>query len=304
MLLPTYSLNESVRKREVYEWNGTSILLNPSLCDDFLQFSRNHNIMGEIDQDPGAWGAVVAASSKAALEVRYTLLPYLYTLFYHHVNTGSAVFRPLFYNFPQDSRTYGIDRQFMWGTGLLVSPVLTEDTTSVTAYFPESRVYSYYTGAEVGMRGGVETIPAPLDFIHVHVVGGNIIPTQEPARNTEVARNNSMGLIVALDDDGFAMGDLFYDDGESIETHISGDYFHTEFSMMFGFLGATVVHDGYPEMGMKVFGTVRLLGMSNPVTNVSVNGAPHMDFITKPSGEVELRNLNVAANSEFSIVFA
>lgn len=50
----------------------------------------------------------------------------------------------------------------------------------------------------------------------MHVVGGNVLPTQEPARNTEAARLNPLGVIVALDDGGSAVGDLFYDDGDSI----------------------------------------------------------------------------------------
>lgn len=148
--------------------------------------------------------------------MRYTLLPYLYTLFYHHVSSGTAVFRPLWYNHQDDSRTYPIDRQFMWGAGLLISPVLTEATTWVTAYFPNSRHFSYYTGDEIPVRGNTLNMTAPLDFIHVHVVGGNVLPTQEPARNTEAARLNPLGVIVALDDGGSAVGDLFYDDGDSI----------------------------------------------------------------------------------------
>jgi alpha-glucosidase (family GH31 glycosyl hydrolase) len=45
----------------------------------------------------------------------------------------------------------------------------------------------------------VATLSAPKEFIPLHIHGGNILPTQEPARNTETARNNPFGLIVALD---------------------------------------------------------------------------------------------------------
>jgi alpha-glucosidase len=282
---------------------------NAELCQRWMQlgafypFSRNHNGLGYIDQDPGFWGPAVAASSKAALEVRYTLLPYLYTLFYHHVTEGSAVFRPLWYNYLNDPVTYDIDRQFMWGKGLLVTPVLSPNAVQVSAYFPDQRHFSYYDGAEVSTRKGTVTLNAPVNFIPVHIVGGNVIPTQQPAKNTMLARQNPLGLIVALDDSRSATGDLFYDDGDSIGTHEGGTYFHATFSMSNGTLNSTVVTDGYPDMASKVLSTIRLMG-AGTVTSVTVNGAAHSEFTTKPSGEVEVTGLTLTPNEAFTIVFA
>ncbi len=182
----------------------------------FYPFARNHNVAGARDQDPAVWGPEIAESSRQALVVRYTLLPYLYTLFFRSVSTGGTVARALWHNYPTDEKTFTIDTQFMWGTGLLISPVLTEGSTSVNAYFPNARVYNYFNGAEENVRGGFVNIETPLDKINVHVVGGNVIPTQEPAVNTQISRNNPFGLIVALDESGTATGSLFYDDGDSI----------------------------------------------------------------------------------------
>jgi len=231
------------------------------------------------------------------------MLPYLYTLFYDHVTRGSAVFRPLWYNYINDPSTFNIDRQFMWGSGVLVTPVLDEGAVSVTGYFPDNRHYSYYDGLELLARGGNSTLPAPMSFIPVHISGGSIIPTQAPDRNTEAARQNPLGLIVALDDFRNAAGSLFYDDGDSIDTHLRGAYFYAEYAMTGGTLTATTVTNGYPDMGNKVFGNVRLMGYG-PVSSVSVDGVPHSSFTTRPSGEVTVTNLNIVANSAFTIVFA
>lgn len=63
-------------------------------------------------------------SSRKALLVRYSLLPYLYTLFWEaHVN-GETVARPIFIEFPEDKATYAIDDQFLWGPALMILPVL------------------------------------------------------------------------------------------------------------------------------------------------------------------------------------
>ena len=83
-----------------------------------------------FSQELYLWDSV-AAISRHVLSIRYSLLPYYYTLFYKAsrpvdgANAPSAtVLRPLFFEFPNDLATYGIDRQFLVGSGFLVSPVL------------------------------------------------------------------------------------------------------------------------------------------------------------------------------------
>jgi alpha-glucosidase (family GH31 glycosyl hydrolase) len=100
----------------------------------------------------------------------------------------------------------------------MISPVLEEGATSVTAYFPNARFFNYYDGAEVATTGSEANLNAPMDFINLHIRGGNILPTQAPAKNTELSRNNPFGLIVALDDSKTASGSLFFDDGDSLGT--------------------------------------------------------------------------------------
>lgn len=96
----------------------------------FYPFSRNHNTKGAPSQEPFVWDSVAAISRKY-LGIRYSLLPYYYTLYYKahrsvdQSNPPSAtVVRPLFFEFPQDSNTYPIDWQFMVGKSLLLSPQL------------------------------------------------------------------------------------------------------------------------------------------------------------------------------------
>jgi len=55
-------------------------------------------------------------------------------------------------------------------------------------------------------------------------------------------------------------------------------------------------------MGSKTLNTVRLLGASN-VVSVTVNGVAHTDFEMLPTGEVAIRNLNLAANQAFTITY-
>lgn len=168
-----------------------------------------------MEHDPAAFNGNIINSTRNALLVRYTLLPYLYTLLAHHEMSGNTVARALWHEYPTDTNARGIDRQFLWGSGVYITPVLEEGQTTVQAYFPNGRFYDYYTGAEEATRGNFTVLDAPLDFINVHVRGGSIIPTQEPALNTDLSRNNPFGLIVALDDQESARGTFYFDDGDS-----------------------------------------------------------------------------------------
>jgi len=255
------------------------------------------------DQDPGAWSPTVANSAKTALEIRYTLLPYLYTLFYKHYTKGGTVARALWHEFPTDPLTPSIDRQFLWGSGFMITPVLEQSATSVRAYFPNARFFSYYTGAEEATKGGSTTLSAPTGFINLHVRGGSILPTQEHARNTELSRNNPMGLIVALDDNGGAAGSLFYDEGDSLDPVANAVYFNAEYTMSGGSLTSNVTQNTYTAMESKRIETIRLMG-ADTVESVTVDGVSHSDFVRQPSGEVLVTGLGLVANSAFTITFS
>ena len=73
----------------------------------------------------------------------------------------------------------------MWGSELLISPVLDYNKRSVYAYFPkEARWFDYHTGKEVEETGRVHELDAPLDHLPLHIRGGSLIVTQKSAMNT------------------------------------------------------------------------------------------------------------------------
>jgi alpha-glucosidase len=64
----------------------------------FFPFYRNHNILGAISQEAYRWSSVIDAS-KSAMSIRYQLLPYIYTLFYHAHIHAETVMRALAWEF-------------------------------------------------------------------------------------------------------------------------------------------------------------------------------------------------------------
>ncbi|KHJ86098.1 glycosyl hydrolase, family 31 [Oesophagostomum dentatum] len=91
----------------------------------FHTFMRNHNALDPAPQDPAKWPAVAAAARKANL-FRYSYLPYLFSLFFETSLYGGTVIRPVFYEYPKDTRTHDLGYEFLWGSSMLITPVLHE----------------------------------------------------------------------------------------------------------------------------------------------------------------------------------
>ncbi len=124
----------------------------------------------------------------SALHIRYTLLPYYYTLFYKAHTQGSTVIRPLFHEYPTDKNTLDLFLQFLVGPHIMVAPVTDNGARQVQVYIPSSHWYNYYTGARVPIQKQFITLDAPLNIIPILLRSGAIIPTQEYANNTKYSR--------------------------------------------------------------------------------------------------------------------
>ncbi|XP_050163983.1 sucrase-isomaltase, intestinal [Myiozetetes cayanensis] len=237
----------------------------------FYPYSRNHNQKGTRRQDPVSWNATFVEISKNVLNVRYTLLPYLYTLMHDAHASGSTVVRPLFHEFVEDKNTWDVYEQFLWGPALLISPVLQQNAVTVRAYLPSARWYDYYTDENVGLTGQYRVFPAPLDHINLHIRGGHILPWQKPARTTFYSRKNAMGLTVALDDGLFAEGHLYWDDGVLIDAYEKGEYLLTSFTANQTVLDIRVLHGGYTDPNNLEFTEIKVLGVPSSVSQVTVS---------------------------------
>ena len=186
----------------------------------FTPFYRNHNTLSAIPQEAYVW-ASVAEATRTAINVRYLMLPYMYTLFHLASTTGSTVMRALVWEVPNDPSLAAADRQFFLGPAVLITPVLEQGASAVDGVFPgvgKGEVYyDYYNQSAVTVSPGRNvTIDAPLGHIPLYLRGGYVIPTQEPAMVLRDARRNPWGLIVALGLEETARGELYVDDGESL----------------------------------------------------------------------------------------
>lgn len=276
----------------------------------FYPYSRNHNSIKNPRQDPVAWDDAFKTASRDVLNIRYTLLPYLYTLMYEAHVHGNTVIRPVLHEFNTDENTWAIDRQFLWGPALLITPVLDQGATMVKGYVPNARWYDYYTGQVVGVRGQFLNMDAPLDKINLHVRGGYILPCQKPESNTKHSRKNPLGLLAALDDNGSAKGSLFWDDGEGIDTVKKGQILLMSFAVSQKSLSGKIDKNGLIAADRLTLGDVKVWGPGTAaITKVTlkVNGNPDVDLkFNIPETEVleiTVSTENILLEKEFTITW-
>lgn len=124
----------------------------------------------------------------SALRIRYTLLPYYYTLFYKAHRQGSTVIRPLFHEYPMDKKTLDIYLQFLIGPYIMIAPVTDDGARQVQVYIPSFNWFDYYTGTRICAQEQYTILQAPLTTIPILLRGGAIIPTQVYANNTKYSR--------------------------------------------------------------------------------------------------------------------
>lgn len=183
----------------------------------FQVFFRNHNELGYRPQEFYRWPSVAEAARKV-INIRYRLLDYLYTAFYRQTQTGEPFLQPMFYVYPNDPNTFSKDLQFFYGDALLISPVLDKGQTSVDAYFPDDLFYDWYTGKAVRGHGANITLTnIGVTEIPIHIRGGSVIPLRsEGAMTTAELRRRGFEILIAPDMNGYAAGELYLDDGESV----------------------------------------------------------------------------------------
>jgi alpha-glucosidase len=281
----------------------------------FYPFTRNHNAIGQIPQELYLWDSV-AAAGRNALNLRYRILPYLYTAFAGAHFQGLMVAQPLWAKFYTDTEALKVDSQWMLGESLLISPVITQGATSVTAYFPEGLWYAItanefsYVPVDATSAGKYVTLSTPLTETNVHVRGGSVIPMQDAALTTTLSRQTPFTLLVALCAGNKAGGTLFWDDGEEVElSNFLQVGYHADVSAgSSGSLNATMIRNTYLDASSLAVNTVVVLGanMACP-SSVFVNGVEASEIVVScesvdsfpTRGKLTFSNLGLKLSDSF-----
>ena len=173
----------------VAEWTALGV---------YFPFVRNHNTKGTVAQEPWAFTPEVLDVCRTAINRRYRLMPYIYTLFREASTTGMPVMRPLFMADSKDLNLRSEDRSFLLGGDLMIRPQWAEHTAMPQQEWQclelEEATDSYQ--CELRQRPG------------------SVIPLANLAQSTATLRTDSLTLLVCVDGEGKAVGQLYEDEGD------------------------------------------------------------------------------------------
>ena len=141
----------------------------------FTPLSRIHH-EGNVAVEPWLFGPEAERDATAAIRLKYSLLPYIYTYARQAHDTGLPIMRPLFLEYPQDAETFRTDAQFMFGAELLVAPVVKKGARTKNVYLPEGTWIDYHDKRTEYAGEQWTTVDAPLSVIPLFVRRGSIIP--------------------------------------------------------------------------------------------------------------------------------
>jgi alpha-glucosidase len=156
------------------------------------------------------------AFCRRALELRYRLLPYLYTVVEEATRFGDPILRPLFFHAPDDRRAVAVEDQALVGRDVLIAPILADGLTERRVYLPSGVWYDLRGGDRYeGARDVVASATLDED-LPIFARGGSVIPSAPVMRWTDERPVDPLTLDAFLDDDGRAEGRLYEDDGRSM----------------------------------------------------------------------------------------
>ena len=209
-----------------------------------LPFARAHSVKDSVDHEPWSFGPACEATSRRAMERRSRLLPYLYTLFREAHLTGLPVARPLFFADPADPALRSVDDAFLLGDSLLVRCNVWSDSVMTRSS----------NGMPLSGLGGTGAAAAPLpsrcgvwralevlepqtplsrltpdpDLPETFLRPGHILPLGPVMQHESEKPLDPLTLVVALDANGSAAGELYEDAGDGFGFE-KGDFALTRF---------------------------------------------------------------------------
>nr|HID14709.1 DUF4968 domain-containing protein [Anaerolineae bacterium] len=192
----------------------------------FLPFLRAHTALHSPDQEPWSWGEPYLSINRRYIELRYRLLPYLYTAFWQCAQTGLPIVRPLLLAFQDDTATHTLDDQFLCGDAFLIAPAIEEGATRRSAYLPAGVWYDFWTDEPFRGPAHIE-VEAPLERLPLFVRAGSVVPMTPPMQYVGERPVDRLTLHIYPGD---GEGQLYEDDGHTWAFQ-DGDYRLTRFTL-------------------------------------------------------------------------
>ena len=159
----------------------------------FSPIFRVHGTRNPDENELWSYGPEAQKILVAFDNLRYRLLPYIYSQAWQVTNSHGTLMRPLVMDWRDDADAQNTGDEYLFGPAILVSPVTTQGATSRSVYLPKTTWYDFWTGAKVEGGKRIEA-DAPLAKLPLYVREGSIVPmgptmewsTEKPADPIEI----------------------------------------------------------------------------------------------------------------------
>ncbi len=217
--------------------------------------------------------------ARDAIRLRYSLLPYIYTLAWENSTTGMPLMRPVFFDDETIPQLLDVSNAYFWGDAFFVAPVTDPGVGAVSTFIPPGAWFDFWSGRRYeGQGGNFVDIPVTLDTIPVLVRAGSFIPMVDPVDTTDDYSSAELTLHYYADESvSESSGRLYEDDGRTRGNIENGEFELLEFSANRegDYLAIDVERrgawDGMPDERQI---TLVVHNWAEPADRIRINGKP------------------------------
>jgi alpha-glucosidase/oligosaccharide 4-alpha-D-glucosyltransferase len=163
--------------------------------------------------------------ARKSINMRYSLVPYNYTMAFDNNQTGIPLMRPMFFLEPENDSLYLNSDTYLWGESFLVSPIKDAGITTKRVYMPANSIWFDFYSNDVYSGGKEYEIHIEEDHIPVFVKGGSFIPMIKPVQSTKNYSTKNLEIHYYPDPSAKEnFGKLYDDDGITPNAFEKGEY--------------------------------------------------------------------------------
>ncbi|MBP7507228.1 MAG: DUF5110 domain-containing protein [Prolixibacteraceae bacterium] len=244
----------------------------------FNPIFRVHGYMSETE--PWKYGTKVEENIRKMLNLRYQLLPYIYSEAWQITKNGSTMMRPLVMDFRNDIKSVSQAYEFMFGKSILVAPVVEPEVKIHRAYLPESSGwYDFWTGRLIDGGQTVEADVA-LDKIPLYIKSGSILPIGQKVQYSSESKNDSLEIRIY---EGADCEFTLYDDEGDNYNYEKGNFSEITFSWNNSERSLSISNRNGTYNGMPIEQTLNVILISGNKT-IDFNSIKKFDKVIQYAG--------------------
>jgi alpha-D-xyloside xylohydrolase len=185
----------------------------------FGMFSSHSRVHGFPPREPWEFSDEFLKIFRKMVEMRYRLMPYIFTQSFIASQNGWPVMKAMFLNYPDEPATWNLEDQFLFGEDMLIAPLMEENTSSRNVYLPKGKWIGYQTkkvyegGKWINMKAG------ELPGI-VLVKNGSVIPHISLTQSTEFMDWTKIELVVFDNENNKTTGSFYDPSGKMNEVEL------------------------------------------------------------------------------------